>query len=364
MANKVFFGKWESVCLLISMIGTKVVITYPRINVEIAGTAGWILPIYTGVIALLFFLCISKLFASFNGKDIIDVSEIAGGKPFVVFTGIVIVIFFMFIISSSLRLYSEQMKSMAFENSPISFITLLFLVGMVIAVYLGIETIVRFQAVLVPVSIAAFLIFLIGLTPYCEIDNIFPLLGNGAEKLFVSGALKVSEFSELFMLFMLFPFLQKHSDFKRVGWFSIIASTFFMTSLNLVYICVFEYPAGLTSFLPAYRMARIIDYGRFFEKTDSLLVITWSTMVFMYLSAGFYFIIYSYAKTFGLKYYRPLIVPFAIILFALSLLPSSMAEATNIIVMYFRNYSWIVAFVFPIIILVMARIRLKRSENK
>lgn len=363
MERKIFFGKWECTCILITLMGTKVVLNYPRLNVEIAGNAGWIVGLYTGLLTLLLLFFILKLYAPFGGKDLIEIGELAGGKLGRMLVGLAAVAFLLFIVSLSLRQFGEQMITMAFNRSPISYILIFFMVGTLIGAYLGLEAIVRFQAILVPVSIIAFLIYLIGLAPSYDFSNLFPLLGEGPNALFISGAPRISEFSELFALFLLAPYLKRFQDFRKAGWMSVVASMFFMISLTGAYLLVFDYPSTLSSFLPAYELGRVIKYARFVEKLESILVITWATMAYMYLSSGFYLIISTFAKTFKIQYTRPLIPAFGVIVFVLSLFPRSLTETDFIIIRDFRNYSWIVAFGMTILVLLIARRSLKKTRQ-
>ena len=43
MDNRVVFGRWEGISLLITMISTKAILDFPRVMAEDTGTAGWLL---------------------------------------------------------------------------------------------------------------------------------------------------------------------------------------------------------------------------------------------------------------------------------------------------------------------------------
>jgi len=60
-------------------------------------------------------------------------------------------------------------------------------------------------------------------------------------------------------------------------------------------------------------------------------------------------------KTFKLKYYRPLIIPFTLIIFSLSLIPESLMEIMYLDNKVIRYYAWIVAFGLPFVLLSIAR---------
>ena len=234
MGSNITFGKWEASCLMISLMGTKVILSYPNRIAEIAGSAAWIMAIYSTVLVL---------------------------------------------IAVNLRQFSEEIKVISFPITPISIVVLFFMAGILFASYRGIEAIVRFQGIFVAISILGFLSYLVMLIPYFRIDNITPYLGTGPYKIFVKGFLRVSDFSELIVLFMIYPFIKTKKNFKKIGLFSIAASGFFMASLTLVFLGIFPYPVATEFYLPAFQMGRLVYYGRFFQRVESLFLTTWNHCV-------------------------------------------------------------------------------------
>ena len=362
MEKKITFGNWEAVCMLVTMIGTKVILNFPRAAAETAGTAGWIMSLYISILAILAFLIISRLYTPFKGKDLLDIAETAGGKTVRFITGILVLLLIGFLVSSQLRQFSEQMKTISFTDTPISMVMLFFLAGMMAGAYFGIEGIVRFQAILVPVSIAAYIIFLFLLMPDYDINNIFPILGNGGYDIFVRGFTVLSEYAEILFLFLIIPFIGGNKNFKAVGYTSLILSSFFLVSLPLAFLLTIPYPAAMESTLPAFDLGRIINYGRFFQRVEAVFIITWGTMGYMYLSTGFFFLIYVFRKTLGLEYHKPLILPFAVITFSTGMLPKSLMATIDIILKYYRYYYGIVAFAIPILLLIIAGLRKKAGS--
>jgi hypothetical protein len=67
---------------------------------------------------------------------------------------------------------------------------------------------------------------------------------------------------------------------------------------------------------------------------------------------------------FKLKHYKPLIPAFVIIVFSLAILPHDIDEAFNLDSNVLRNISWVGSIVVPLIILVIAMIRGKRTQTQ
>jgi len=136
-----------------------------------------------------------------------------------------------------------------------------------------------------------------------------------------------------------------------------------MVSSTLCFAAVYPYPIALESFLPIYQMSRLIEYGRFFQRIESIFVFAWAASALGYLSIGFFFLVYVFKLTFKLKYYRPLIIPFALIVFVLAILPKSLMTTIKLETLYFRSTAWIIPFALTPILLLIAGARLKSKKK-
>jgi len=363
MDNKVTFGKWEAVCLLINIINTQIFISFPRLITETGGTAGWIVSIYILILSLIGFWLISKLFKRFPNKDIIDIGQEVGGKIVYVILGLSLGVLGIILEAITLREFSENVKTISLTNSPISFIMALFIFGAVFSCYFGIEPIVRIHAIGTSIIAVIYLIILLALLPLMDIDNVMPVMGNGPYKIFGEGFFRLSFFTGLIIAFYLPPFIKSFKKFKSSVYTSIIFSGLFMTIGTLVYLMVIPYPSSLENTIPIYDLSRLINYGRFFQRIEPLFLTIWSFAAYLYFCGGLYFSIYAIKKALNLPYFEPLIIPLAIIMFNLSILPESFMSAVKIENIFSRTYSFIPIFGIPILLLIVARIRKKGSVD-
>lgn len=366
MENKITIGKWEVTALLINTICLQIFLNFPRFMVESAATAAGILCLYAGLLALSAFALIELLYRPFEGKDILEVAEYAGGAPVRIAVGTIIIAHIIFADSLILREFGEDMKVIAFTISPISFIMLFFAAGMVIAAYMGLEAIARVHAYSVLIIIAGFLLILFGVAHYYHFDYLFPLMGNGAYEIFVKGIPKISVFSGLIILYIVMPFLGGYRNFRSSGYTAIAVSIIFMILSSIVYQMIFPYPVAIENFLPMYQLSRLVNLGRFFQRSEPVFMVIWAASALMYLSITFFVLVYVFKRTYNLKYYKPLILPFAILVFNIGLLPPNLMTAIKLETEYFRKYGGAVTFGLTILILATARIKqsLKGGDNK
>jgi len=364
MKSKITFGVWEAVTIMVTLFCTQIFLNFPRTMAESAGNAGWILVIYITIIVLVLFTIMSKLYSRFEGMDILDISEYLAGNVGRIITGMVFVAYFVFVLSIVLREYSENVKTVSLPTTPIVYIMGFFAISMIVGAYAGIEALVRTSAITVPIIVIAYVSILLGVSQYFDITNIFPILGTGAKDIFINGIPKISFFSAISVLFLISPFIKNHKNFKSVGYISIILAGVFLTLSALVYMLVFPYPASLESILPLYTLARLITYGRFFQRIETIFVVIWDTVAMMYLSTVLFFTVYVFKKTFKLDYYKPLIIPFTIIIVAISLFPQSYMAVVELENRYFRRIIWAVSFAFITIIMLAALLFKKKTKKE
>ncbi len=364
MKSKITFGRWEAITLLINSVCTQVFLNFPRMTVETAGTAGWIMTIYISLLAFLSFFVIYKLYKGFEGKDLLDISEYLGGKVLGIIVGLIIVAFLIAVTSIVLREFAEDMKVISLVVSPISFVTVFFVICMAAGAFFGLESIVRYHAIVVPIIAVGYLAILIGVLPYYNAVNLTPILGTGVSDIFVKGTMRLSVFSIIILLLFITPFIGTNKNLKSIGIAGLSVSSLFLLLSSLSYISAVPYPTNTEYFLPIYHFARMINYGRFFQRIESFFVLIWAAAAFLVLSTTFFFIVYIFKKTFKLDYYRPLILPFAVLVFNCSLLPQSLMDTITLETKYYRNYGWLFTIALSILILLFARIKRKFQKKE
>lgn len=363
MSNDIRFGKVEAIFIIVNAVSIQLFLGLTRRMAAVGGNAGWMIPLYTSILALILFFFISKLYSSFEGKDIIDVAQIAGGSFGRITVGLIFIVDYIFIITIMLRIFGEDIKIFALNRSPLSFVILVFVAVMVIAAYLGIEAIVRLNTITVPVVAVGFLIVVLGNVKFMEPTCLFPIFGIGSYEIFIKGISRMSIYSAFSFIFFVMPFIGKNKAYKSIGYWSLVISGILLSFGTLVYMLVVPYPTSTEYFIPYLHLARYVSYGRFFQRIESIFVLIWTLSAIIYLSLGLFFLMYIIKKTFKLEYYRPLIVPVAIIIFTLCFIPQSLMATVEIEGNVIRQFAWIVTFLVPIIVLIVARLVNRKKEG-
>ena len=363
MKEKIKIGNFETVCILINMICTKIVLNFPRKAAEDGGTAGWLVTVFSSILVFLIFLLLLKLYKKFEGNDLLYIAEKGIGKIGRIIIGVVILSSLVFITAVVLREFAEDMKVISLSNTPISVVTILFSISMIIGAYIGFEGIARIHAILVPYAIVNYILLIIFVIPRMDISKIMPWFGFGALNIVKKGAIDISLFSELLLLFFIAPYLGNKKSFSKSGKIGLIISSSFLVIAALFHLLIYFYTTENDNFLPFYQLARFIDMGRFFTRVEAAFMFFWAPVAFLYLSTGLFFSTYIFSKTFEIKYYRPLIIPFTILIYTISLVPENLISSVNLETNIYRTYSSIISFGIPLIIMLVALMRIKLSKK-
>ncbi|MGE5329404.1 MAG: GerAB/ArcD/ProY family transporter, partial [Deltaproteobacteria bacterium] len=185
---------------------------------------------------------------------------------------------------------------------------------------------------------------------------------NGYKDILIGGFSRVSIFSAILILYMLPPFLKTYDNFKKVGYLSLTASNFFIISSVFVFTIVFPYPVSSEIYIPIYALSRLLFFGRFLDRLESIFMPIWVLAGAIYLSAALLVACYSTMRAFDLPYMTPLIIPLSILVYTASFLPQSIFE-TLAIESSFRTWGMFPGFGLPIILLIIAVIRKKRAPE-
>lgn len=304
--------KKQVICILVNLVCMKMIMSFSRIIVQTTGNAAWLNIIYVTLVSLLIFYIVTKCYSSDYG-NFLTAAEKIGGKWLRRITGIVFALFFIMNISFTVRSYPETVKTVLLTETRMGIIVMMYMITAAIGAYLGIESNARIQAIFMPVAGVILVGFFLLSIPYWEINNIMPILGNGALPLFRKGIMFVSIFSDIFVLNFLMPYMKTKRDIKNSGFSSIIISGIVLFFLMGTYNMIYPYPVSADFILPIYQISRIVKFGNFFQRWEAFFQFIWSIGMYLYTSLYIAVIAKVIADAFDLKFSKPLVFPVAVI---------------------------------------------------
>ncbi len=337
----------ELTATFINLIVVKMLFTYPRFMVMNSGNAAWIEMIYVSLVAILLYLLIDLLNRKTQSENIFELSEKVGGKALRIAVGIVLISILIINLSVNIRIFSECIRTVLLPNTPTTMVMLLFVVAISIAAFMGIYSICRVHALFVPVAAFVMLGFLIMLIPDINLNNLFPLIGTGTKRVFVSGLKSISIYADVMTIYIIAPFCKNKRDTKRSVFNGILIGGLVAAVMLLLYALVYPYPISQEFVIPIYQLARIVNVGQYFQRFEAFFEFTWSIAMMLYASFSLFLICYSFSETFRTDYYRETILPMVLLAASIGFVP------TNFVNLLSDGYE-IYNIIFPLMFIIPA----------
>ncbi|OPJ55736.1 GerAB/ArcD/ProY family transporter [Clostridium oryzae] len=354
------FSTYEGILFVTITIVSKILYTSTPAVVKQAGTAAWYSTLISCAAAILQYWLMCKLIDRFQGKDLVEVTELVLGKFIGKIMGVLLSGYVVYYAATNLREFLEMIKAFNLPSTPPSVIMITFISVCVLIAYKGLETIVRISYVNFFVIITALIIILLLAIPYYDIDYIKPYFGYGFTKTLSLGFLRSSAYEEVTLLLMINRSLH-NSDYKKIGIVSLILSGIIFSISLLCYLMAYGYDMGRENFSGIFQLSRIIYYNRYIQRVESIFLFAWVISSLLTVSTAFYTSVRVYCQSFEISDHKPILAPFAMIMYALTLQPKNVSELMDINLLVVRQYSMLLTFVFPILVLLIAVIFRKKG---
>ena len=199
-------SKKECIFFICLVMFNKFILSFPSILIYVTGTGTLINLIYVGIIVLGFIWIINKCFKNFPNSDILDISKTLGGKFLKTIVGIIYMLLFFTILLTFLLDFVNLLKSIYYQNSPIIFILLFFIVGILVSNLIGFNSIIKMINLLFPIILLSIFISFIGTIDNFTIDKLTPIFGYNYRTTFVDGLVNIFTFSFIAFYFFFFFF--------------------------------------------------------------------------------------------------------------------------------------------------------------
>ena len=160
------------------------------------------------------------------------------------------------------------------------------------------------------------------------------------------------------------PLLKNYKNFKKISSISIIISSIYLFLSVISLLMVFSFIDDTNQTLAIYSLSRIVEFGRFFQRTDALFILLWILLVLSYLSTVVFMCLYIFKKITHISNPNIMVYSFSILMFALSLISSNIATAKFIQVNIYRYFELILVFGISFIILIIANIKITMKNKK
>lgn len=350
----------EAISIVLTIFVAHTLVTLPR-NLLVSTKSSTIINlIFVSIIAIIFTLIIYKLFKSFGSNDIIDISQYLGGPLFKKVIGIIFISYFIFSASTLLRNFCECLKIVYYPMTSLIFIILAFIIAISIANKFEFETSAKVSLIILPFVLFTILFIFFANFKNFNINNIFPILGDGLFDTFVTGIGNLAAFGGIEILYFLPPYLKEPKDFKKISMYSIGIACIYLLLCVSTLLFMFSFLVEVDEIMPLYSAARYIEFGNFFQRLESSFLLIWIMSITCYLSISLRLSMSIFKKITNIKQEKNLTLVFSFLIFSIALLPKNYAISSFLESSVYHYLVLGIAFVLSFIILLLAHIKKKR----
>lgn len=355
-------GNFEAICLIVVVFVNHIVLNLPQMILNSTGSASILNTIYILLIVIIFAILILKLLKKFIGLDIIDISEYLGGKPLKILIGTLCIIYLIFETVFLTRMFSQNLLLVYFPNYPISFIIFLFLFIGVVANIIGKKSIIKTNAIIVPIALFSILFTFIFVADMLRIERSLPIFNNGLDKIFLSGASNIFAFNGLFFLFFISPMLNKKEDMSKVTLWSVLICGIFLILSIATLIFAFSDIYSVSRLAPIYFIIINSRLSAFLERPEAIFIFIWTLALMSFINIAVMFVLKIFKKLTNVKELKYLAISVCTIIFVLAMALNGLFNFESIANAFYKYGSLILIFGIFTLILILAYIKKRRSS--
>lgn len=324
--------------------------------IVIAKQDAWIVPLWAGVAGILMSLLWMHLADYYPGLSIVQICTQAGGRVIGGVMALMYIGYFVHLSSLITRNLGDFMSLTLMPRTPLTVFHLMLLIVTVYAVIKGVEAIARTTEVMFPIVTLTFmLIFLLALPEWNW--NRF----QGMFQFDVWSTMKESRsifgfpYMEAITLMMLFPYIQRQR--KGVFLLGIIVTTLLLSLITFFMIGVLGVTRASHTTYPLFLIVQEIQIGTFIEHLDSTIALILVIAIFIKLTVAYYSAVIGLSQLFQLRDRSWLAFSLIFLVAGLALGFDNILQNITFAREYYFEYMLLFAIIFPVILLVITRLK-------
>lgn len=368
MSGKEMISSRQFMCIVMLFCIGSAILIVPATVASYAKQDAWIATIIGGA-ATLGIIWLYMAVGSINPTmTLIELNDKLLGKPFGKLVSLLL--FFLTFIGGPVPLLYQVgnfITTQIMPETPIQAILITFALILIMGVRLGLETLAKSSEILLLWFMFLFVTLVLFVSPEMKIEQIQPVLEAGIKPT-LPAALYFVAITALPMIVLLTIFPSHVNNFRKARKAFFIGNLFGVIVLVIVIsLCILVLGADLTTrnLYPSYALAKKVSVGRFLQRIEAIMAFMWFISLFFKLALYFYTTSICVAKVFGLKDYRPLVISLGGIMITLSLIqfPTTIYLNTNNIE-FWVPFITIAGFLYPLLLLVIARFQERRNSHR
>lgn len=311
-------SKNQLALLIANTILATVILYTPSLLAKEAGQDAWVAVILAALVGLMPGTLLVFLGLRFPEKNMVEYSIDLLGPWAGRLVGLAFGLALLYIASYVVREFGGLLVNDVMPETPLIAFNLVIVVLAAYGVYLGLETFARVNELIFPLFVIILLVIVASAVPSMDLMQLQPAFRHALPDLFKGALLLDNFYFEGAVILMLFPYL-RHPE-RGLPIIYQVSLLLFLPIMAVVIgvLALFGPEETARMVFPVYELAKTVRLAGFLEHIESLVVGIWVTTASLKLMVLYYAGVLILAQCCNLKDYRPLVVPVAFILIALS----------------------------------------------
>ncbi|MBT2700846.1 endospore germination permease [Bacillus sp. ISL-40] len=350
--------------VILFTIGSSILLL-PKFIAADAKQDAWITAMILVGLGLLLAWLYKTLGSLFPDMTLVEYSQKILGRWMGKITSLLFFTYSFFLCAITLRQISNFFVSTMMPETPIEAIHILLLGIVIMGVRYGLENMARTSEIFFPWVLILFFTTVIFVSPQIEFEKIQPVFAKGANPVIRAAFMQLGvPYLELVLFLMIFPYVNRIKEAGKAFFAGSLIGGIIIFSITLLSILVLGAEATENEHVPSYILAQKIDIGEFLQRIEAIMAGLWIITIFFKLQICYYVSALVLAQTLEMRDYRPLTLPFAMILVVLSLvIAPDISYLVNFIANIWTPYSFVFGLYMPLFLFVIAKIKLKFLEK-
>ena len=316
----------QAVTLIITTCTNISILIVNQVAIESFSSASILNSVYVGIISIILTILICTLYRKFVGVGILDISEYLGGKFLKVIVGILFIFYFLATASTLLCKLVEVLKIIYYPITNNVYINLLFIIATGIICNLKNNASIRVNSVILPISLITLILAFVGNFKNFDMQNIYPIFGNGIDSTFIKGISSLYSFGGIAYIFFLPPVLKNSDKLLKISiWGMVVSSIFMIVTISTITL-MFNDKMVNGQLFPIYTVVRYIEFGTFFQRLDSAFLLIRIMAFLSYMGITANLILKILKNILSIKDEKPLVYPLMLLIFSISIIFNSYYE--------------------------------------
>lgn len=338
----------------------------PRYLTQEAGQDGWISALLAIALQFLLVPIYMILIRQFNGKTFNDYLEMILGKwggKIVLFVFTIMYPFFIFI--TIIRNMTDYINTSVMTETPPAALAIMILVTVICIVRSGVSVIGRCAEI---VFFGLVLIFCVNVFSFMFESNynfLLPMFENGLGPIFKGAySMLTTPFLENILFLFFIGNMTNPEHWTKVVMSSSVISGLIYTTATFFAIAILGAGVVANITYPTYFMVRTISLADFFERYEIAVTMLFYVIIFFRMALLLYVTSINFTSIFGLKDYRSLLVPIALISISLQKdIWRNAVEASQMIRDAAIVHGAIFGLIFPCIMAIIGSFKGKNNQS-